>query len=87
MLIQLLDNSLRGVRSSKIPTHLQVLATLRFYADGSLQKGTAADFGHPVGQSTISGIITRVTDCLVNLANSFIRFPCTPQERQATSFE
>lgn len=87
MLIQLLDNSLSGIRSTKIPKHLQVLATLRFYAEGGLQKGTAADFGHPVAQSTISGIITRVTDCIIKLADRFIRFPRTPEERQATSHE
>lgn len=84
-LIQLLQNRLLGERSTAIPVHLQVLLTLRFMAEGQLQKGLGQDYNHPVGQSTASKYIHRVLDAILTLHDQFIQFPTTQQTRVTIS--
>ncbi|XP_064646148.1 putative nuclease HARBI1 [Lineus longissimus] len=73
-------------RSHAIPSTLQVLTALRYYATGSLQLATA-DMVH-VSQPTVSRIITGVSEALVNRARQFISFPhdLETQERISEGF-
>lgn len=80
-LIPLLENRLRGERNTAIPVHLQVFMTLRFLAEGPFQKGLSQDFQHSVSQTTVSRCINRVIDAIVELADTFIQFPTTHEER------
>ena len=80
-LIQLLENRLQGSRNTAIPVHIKVLITLRFLAEGSLQKGVSQDFNHPVSQSTVSRSINTVIDAILDLGDEFIQFPRTRQQR------
>lgn len=81
-LVELLRDDIEGIRSTAIPAHLQVLAVLMFFSEGALQKGVAHDLMHPVCQSTVSRMITRVVDAILVHADRFIRFPQTREERQ-----
>ena len=56
-LISLIEDQIIIERCSAIPVHLQVLITLRFLAEGCLQKGLSQDFQHPVSQATASRCI------------------------------
>ena len=80
-LIPLVENQiLQG--NSIIPVHIQVLVTLRFLGDGSLQRGFSQDFQHPVNQSTASRTVDRVTKAINSLAGKFVQFPVTEEERE-----
>lgn len=68
-----------------IPPHLQVLATVRFMAEGSYQKGLGQDFNHPMSQSSISKYMHIVIPAIITLSEQFIRFPTTEEERQFLS--
>lgn len=81
-LINLLQNRIEGKRCSAIPVHLQVLSVLGFLSEGSFQKGVASDFNHPVCQATMSRCIDRVISAIVTMADHFIKFPNTRQERE-----
>lgn len=65
-----------------IPPHLQVLAVLRFFAEGSYQKGVANDNYHPMSQPTFSKYLHDVVPAILRLADQFIKFPSTREERQ-----
>ena len=69
-------------RESGIPPHLQVLCTLRFLAEGPLQKGFSQDFQHPISQITASRVITKVVHAINELSDTFIVFPNTQVKRQ-----
>lgn len=71
--------------SSEVHPRLQVLAALRFFAEGSLQKGVSQDFRHPTGQSTFSRTLNRVINALNIIAPEWIRFPSTREEREEAS--
>lgn len=85
LLIGLIENQLLLERSSAVPVHLSVLITLRFLAEGGLQKGFAQDFIHPVSQSTASTCINRVLNAINRLADDLIQFPTTEEQRQHIS--
>ena len=55
-LIDLLEVHITAQEPSYIPVHLQVLATLRFFAEGSYQKGVSQDYKHPLGRSIQSDL-------------------------------
>ena len=78
LLMPYLLNHERGVRP-----HLQVLAILRFLAEGCYQKGIAQDLNHPMSQSTFSKYLHIVIPAINRLANRFIMFPRTAKQRRA----
>ena len=78
MLAPNLPDHSRGVRP-----HLQVLAVLRFLAEGSYQKGVSQELNHPMAQSTYSKYLHAVISAINLLARRFISFPRTREERQA----
>lgn len=85
MLIQKLDDKgrLQGNKTiAGISIETQVLITLSFYARGCYQHCVAQNWYHPVETSTACVIIDRVTDALVSLADEFIVFPKTQQQRR-----
>lgn len=84
-LIQMIRHRLTGERNTAIPVHLQVLLTLRFLAEGQLQKGLAQDYNHLVGKSSVSKCISRVLNAILTLRGSFIQFPTTRQTRETIS--
>lgn len=84
-LISLVENQMLPERRSAVPIHLSVLLTLRFLAEGALQKGFSQDFNHPVSQSTASTCIHRVINAINRLAEDFVRFPTTEEQRQYVS--
>ena len=81
-LIHLVENQILQEGNSTIPVYIQVLLTLRFLSDGSLQKGFSQDFQHPVSQSTACRCINRVTNAINNLGGTFVQFPTTEEERE-----
>ena len=81
-LIDLLEDHIKAQDSSYIPIHFQVLATPRFFAEGSYQKGTSQDYKHPMGQSIFCRVLHRLVTALSLIAHEWIRFPQTKQERQ-----
>ncbi|XP_032457240.1 putative nuclease HARBI1 [Nasonia vitripennis] len=83
-LTNLLQHRLVGERYS-IPLHLIVLSMLRFFAEGSFQKGFASDYRHPMGQSTASRYLTQFLQAVLELAPRFIRFPTSQEERRQIS--
>lgn len=85
-LIDLLrDHMMGGQRRSRIPEHLQVLASLRFLAEGAYQKGVSKDYYHPMSQTMVSRCLDRVVNALVAVAPQFIKLPANAQERQQIS--
>ena len=59
----------------------KVLAVVRFLAEGSYQKGIAADRSHVMNQSSFSKILHEVIPA-INLTDEFIVFPQNQIERQ-----
>lgn len=60
----------------------QVFIALSFYARGCYQYCVAQNWFHPVERSTAGVIIDRVTEALVSMANEYIVFPKTQQQRR-----
>ena len=81
-LINLLEEHLPNHPGS-IPLYQQILLVIRYLAEGSYQKGVETDLNHPLSQSSVSRYLHRVIPAINMLANRFIRFPRTPEERQA----
>ncbi|KAJ8674476.1 hypothetical protein QAD02_005738 [Eretmocerus hayati] len=75
ILVELLRAPLAVNRHTKIPTHLQVLITLLFLAEGGFQKGVGQDYNHPVSQSRVSYIMNRVIQAILTLQDDWIKFP------------
>lgn len=65
-----------------ISLETQVLIALTFFSRGCYQYCVAQNWYHPVKTSTACAIIDRVTDALVSLADEFIVFPKTQQQRR-----
>ncbi|KAJ8676176.1 hypothetical protein QAD02_011962 [Eretmocerus hayati] len=84
ILVELLREPLAVNRQTKIPTHLQVLITLRFLAEGGFQKGVGQDYNHPVSQSRVSYIVNRVINAILTLKNNWIVFPNNRESRLQT---
>lgn len=86
-LIMMLEVNVEGRLPTAIPFHLQVLAVLRFLAEGSFQKGVSTDYNHPMSQSSVSRSIDRVLDAILMLENRFISFPRNRVERETVAHE
>ena len=84
-LVNLLRHHTNDQRASAIPWHLQVLAVLRFLAEGSFQNGAASDFNHAMSQASLSRCIGKVLNALLQLQRQYIRFPETSEERRHVS--
>ena len=81
ILIPFIPNDPRG-----IPSHLKVLSVLRFFAEGSYQKGCANDLNHPLSQPSFSRALHEVVPVILNqMSDQFIKFPSTPADRIAVS--
>lgn len=78
--IELLRPSLRD-HPSGIQPHIQVLLVLRFLAEGGYQKGVSNDYNHPMAQPTFSRYLHSVITAINRLADEYIKFPETQQER------
>ena len=68
-----------------IPPHLQVLAVLRFLAEGAYQKGVSQDLNHLMSQSTFSKYLHKVIPAVNHLADRYIVFPRNLEERREIS--
>lgn len=79
-LIELLQDDLRDDPCG-VPPFLQVLATVRFLAEGPYQKGLGTDLNHSMSQTCISKYLRVVIPAINRLSAQFIRFPSTPEER------
>lgn len=84
-LVELLRDRINMQGVSYIPVHLQVLAVLQFFAEGGYQKGISQNYRHPLGRSTFSRILNRVVLALSLIADEWITFPETREERQQVS--
>ena len=71
--------------SLAIKIDLQILAVLRFFSEGMIQKTIASDFNHVMSQPSFSRSLDRVLNALDRIKNDFIKFPSTREERQSTS--
>ncbi|XP_041362913.1 putative nuclease HARBI1 [Gigantopelta aegis] len=61
------------VRNHALPSSLNIVAALRFYATGSFQQITG-DTVH-VSQPTMSRVISQVTNALLHLLPTIVNFP------------
>ncbi|XP_031779801.1 putative nuclease HARBI1 [Nasonia vitripennis] len=84
ILIDLLQDRMHHERHS-IPIHLVVLSMLRFFAEGSFQKGFSNKYRHPMGQATASRYLDTFLQAILQLTPQFIQFPTSQQERQQIS--
>ena len=84
-LINILSDQINVQRISAIPVHLQILAVLRFLAEGAFQKSAASDFNHPMSQASLSRYIDRVVNALNQLKDNYVQFPKTRAEREEVS--
>ncbi|KAJ8671217.1 hypothetical protein QAD02_002476 [Eretmocerus hayati] len=65
-----------------IPPIQQFLSVVRFLADGAYQKDNANDWKHPMSQATFSQYLHIVIPAINALANQYIHFPQTREERE-----
>uniref|UniRef100_A0ABD2W2B6 Nuclease HARBI1 n=1 Tax=Trichogramma kaykai TaxID=54128 RepID=A0ABD2W2B6_9HYME len=65
-----------------IPPHMQVLSVIRLLAEGAYQKGAAADCNSSMSQSTMSKYMHIVIPAINSIAEKYVRFPMTLNERQ-----
>ena len=72
------DISRNTWRNHALPPLLQVLITLRFYANGSFLQVISDTFG--VDKSTVSRAITDVSRALIAKQHRFIKWPLTNDE-------
>jgi len=81
---EMVENDLlrNTARSHAVPVETQLLAALQFYATGSCQWLLGRSCG--LSQSAISHSINDVTDALVKLAPTFIKFPADNHTVRAT---
>lgn len=71
-----------------ITVEMAVLVTLRYYATGAYQRSVGQDFNFPLSQTSIHRCIHEVTNLINNhLADNFIKFPNTQEERHAIKIE
>lgn len=84
-LVEMIRQQLEGVQRHAICPEFQVLIALRFYAEGGYQKGIGQDCFHPVSQPTVSKILKKVTNALCRLAERYIQFPKTCEDRTEVS--
>ena len=81
ILIDLIYDRVVGQTSAAVPLHLQVLAVLRFMAEGGFQKGAGNDYNHPLSQTSVSWYINKVTDAIISISDRYLHFPQTRAER------
>ncbi|XP_023247302.1 putative nuclease HARBI1 [Copidosoma floridanum] len=81
LFIQMIENFL-PVHELAVDPRLQVLAVLRFLAEGSYQKGAGNDLQHPMSQPTFSKYLYVVITAINRLRNRYIRFPVTHEDRE-----
>lgn len=66
---------------SEIPLHIKVLVTLNFFATGSYQNAVGRNNMLNVSQSSVSRIITSVSNLISkNLSSKYIKFPQSTSE-------
>ncbi len=70
--------SRKTVRNSAIPSHLQVLVALRFFASGSFQNVTGDVVN--ISQSSVSRIVNSICDLLCKMSKNYIKFPTETNE-------
>ena len=67
-------------RSQSLPTSLQILIAIRYFATGSFQQGNA-DI-HGVHRTTVCKVIHKVAGAICGKAYLFIKFPREQREKQ-----
>lgn len=71
------------VGSVSVMPVIKLAAVLRFFADGSYQRGVGNDFNIGLAQSTFSKILTELLDVLEKeICFDFIKFPESIQEKE-----
>uniref|UniRef100_A0ABD2W7V0 DDE Tnp4 domain-containing protein n=1 Tax=Trichogramma kaykai TaxID=54128 RepID=A0ABD2W7V0_9HYME len=65
-----------------IPPHMQVLSVIRLLAEGAYQKGAASDCNSSMSQSMMSKYMHIVITAINSIAEKYVRFPMTLNERQ-----
>ncbi|XP_017469702.1 PREDICTED: uncharacterized protein LOC108371140 [Rhagoletis zephyria] len=64
VLTEVKDKLKKRSRTSALSAELKFAATLRFLVEGSYQLGAGNDFNIGIAQSTMSGVLKEVLDCL-----------------------
>lgn len=71
-----------NVRRTKVPKEIRILVTLRFYATGGYQRSIGEDFNFGLSQTCAHRCIHEITQAICDhLADIYIKFPQTPEER------
>ena len=76
-LCDILEDKLRRPtnRSYALPVHLQVLTALSYFSSGSLHRVVADGRDLNLSQSSVTRVIQSFTSAVVDLKDSFIKFP------------
>lgn len=81
-LLDFVEDKLGGVKSTSVPATLKLSAALRFFAEGSYQKGVGNDMFAGMAQPTLSKILTSVIDVFeAELCPTVIQFPVSDEEK------
>nr|CAD7415298.1 unnamed protein product [Timema cristinae] len=79
----ILRGRLQKTRTTGIPVHIQVLAAIRFFAEGGYQRGVGQDAFISLSQTSTGLCIHAVCNAVVTLlAARWIVFPTTVAERE-----
>ena len=68
-----------GQRATVIPFKIKFLTALHIYSHGNYQKPTESNFLFAQRQSSVSSNIKLVTQRLLGLASTYIKFPSTAE--------
>ncbi|XP_065074841.1 putative nuclease HARBI1 [Ochlerotatus camptorhynchus] len=82
-LLNIVDGKLGGTKSSSVQPILKLSAALRFFAEGSYQKGVGNDFFAGMAQPTLSKALSAVIDVFeAEICPAAIKFPVSEVEKR-----
>lgn len=71
-----------GIRATRIPIHIRILAALRFFAHGSYQRAAGNEANIAIAQPSFSRALNEVCLALEAIAPQWVKFPITQDEKQ-----
>lgn len=79
---QLSPHMPEGVRATRIPTHIRILAALRFFAHGSYQRAAGNEANIAIAQPSISRALSEVCLAFDAISDQWVKFPISQAEKQ-----
>lgn len=76
-----------GQRNRKISILCRVMASLRFFAQGSYQRSVGNEIDVSMAQQTFSKVLSEVCTAIEAIAHRWIKFPITANEKNTVKME